>query len=703
MNYNFPQIIFLISSLLAALGLIFIIYSRDTAEKTTKLFILMLIISIAYLISHSIHFLFMRNADVTVLDISCHSFLLLMIVTLTFFTWNYPKAQKMGVIRSALIAIPSAILLLLLWDGKLISESHAHFNKYVAQYKDLYPLFLLWYILLILVNVYWLLKKFRSNDDMQIKAQILLFLVGIIITNFTLFIFGIFLPWITGFYFLIEMSPLAFLSGVILFTSVAIGRYNMFPAALDRVRTFSINKKIFLSALILVPIIILLIEIPLVKIIFDVKSSAELTKYFYITVIGGVFVGVTMTFVILKIISNPIIKLKSKVIEIEKGNYGIKVDFNSNDEIGELTEAFNNMSETLNNNAVELKTKEDRISLLLNAFDKSSAAITIVDNNFKIIEVNETFCKLIGKKKEEAVNRYLGKLQFSKIKNLKFEDIKNEIKKNNGFEGEISQSFGGAEEKHLLISATRAPLNRQNYEGYLFVEVDITDRKKLEAQLLKSEKLAALGKMAAVLAHEIKTPLTSIKMNADILFETLELGKEDRFPISIMQREINRLNNLVKDVLQFSRQMDLVYDKFVIKDLVDDIFSQLRSKLLQKEISFINKVKNIEIEADYGKLKQVFLNLIENAIESCDYNNIIEVFSSLENHAGKIKIFVKDNGMGIANKDKIFEPFFTTKSSGTGLGLPVSQKIIEQHNGEIKLISSKQQETIFEIVLPLNK
>ena len=701
MPVSIDEIAFLVATILTVFGLIIIVYSRDNRNKTNYLFILMLVLSILYLISHSIHFLFMHTEVVTTLDLSCHSLLLLMIVTLTFFTWNFPSPGNIGWLRTLLIIIPSLVILVLLWDGKLIISSNIHLqsHKYVAHYSGIYPLYLIWYLVLISVNFYWLLKKYFAANEQVIKTQLLLFLVGILITNIVLYTFGFLLPWIVGFYFLIEISPLAFLFGVVLFTTVAVGKYNMFPAAFKKVNTFSINKKIFFSALILVPIIILLVEIPLIRIIFNINSNSELLSLFFITIIGGIIVSVSMAFVIIKIISNPLNKLKNNAIEIEKGNYGAALEVLSNDEIGELAKAFNNMSGTLLNNSIELKKREERISMLLTAFEKSSAAIAIVNDDFFIVEANTAFCRLIGKDMDELLNQSIADVQFGKSFSPVFVRIKNRLFESGYYEGEF-EAEGGENGLKLLLSVSHTTVFKNEPGGYLFVEVDITDRKKLESQLLNAKKLAALGEMAAVLAHEIKNPLTSIKMNADILEESLPLKKEDEFPFSIIKKEINRLNNLVKDVLQFSRQMDLVYTEFDIKNLVSEINSQLIAKFDKKKISFLNKAESLKMSADYEKLKQVFLNLFENSIDAVDNGGSIEISSSKTD--GELRIIFKDTGKGIKDSEKIFEPFFTTKASGTGLGLSVSQKIIEQHGGNLKLSSSVPGETVFEIVLPLD-
>jgi len=120
MTENVIQTIFMLVTILGAIGLIFIIYSRNFEANTNRLFVITLIFIIGYIISHSIHFFWMPISDVTILDKSCHSLLLMIIVSLTFFTWNFPKSKPIGIIKISLILIPSAILLVLLWTGNLI-------------------------------------------------------------------------------------------------------------------------------------------------------------------------------------------------------------------------------------------------------------------------------------------------------------------------------------------------------------------------------------------------------------------------------------------------------------------------------------------------------------------------------------------------------------------------------------------------------
>ncbi|VAX24397.1 Nitrogen regulation protein NtrB [hydrothermal vent metagenome] len=701
MNEVIP-FIFMISTILASLGLIVIIYSRNADKYTSNLFILILILVIAYVIAHGMHFHMLSTSvkEVTILDKSCHSLLLLIIITLTFFSISFVNKQKVGVITSLLILIPSIILLYMLWTGNLVYESHVHLDQFKAHYDPKYPLFLAWYLVLIFYVSFVLIRKYIKEENHQIKKQILILFFGLLLTNLTSFVFGLFLPWILGFYYLVEISPLAFLAGLILFTTIGVGKYNMFPNVLDKVNSFSLSKKIFLIALIAVPLVIIIIQIPLGRVLFGIETPDAWTRYFLMTLLGGIIVSVTISFIVLKVILSPIEKLKNQALEIQKGNFGIVVDINSNDEIGELAYAFNEMTNTLKKDVEEIKQKEYRITMLLDAFDKSFTSIALVDSSFKIMQANNMFCKINSVDKNEIVNKSIDEIHFKGILEKKFHTIKQELQKNNTYEGELIFQGNDDHLKTFLISVTQFDLSGIEKKGFLFVEVDITRLKKLESQLAKAEKLAAIGKMGAILAHEVKTPLTSIKMNADILSNTLVLNDDDKQSFAIINKEINRLNNLVKEILQFSRQSELNYTTFNIIDILRAIEKNNSNKFLTKKFVIFINMDDFKITADWEKLYQAFLNIVENSFESSQDGGYIKFESTI--YKNKVVIIVTDNGKGIPQgiRERIFEPFYTSKSSGTGLGLSICQKIIEQHNGAIALLSSEVGRTIFEITLP---
>ncbi|MBU2493284.1 MAG: PAS domain S-box protein [Bacteroidetes bacterium] len=692
--------VFMVTTILAAVGLIIIISSRNADKYSSNLFILTLLLVIAYVISHGLHFYMLAAEDVTILDQSCHSLLLLIAISLTFFSISYPYHQKLGLLKSSIILIPSIALLYLLWTGNLVQESHVHTAKFEAHYDYKYPLFLIWYIILILYALYELIKKYNQESNTQIRNQILVLFFGLMITNLTSFAFGMLLPWVLGFYYLVEMSPLAFLAGLILFTTFGVGKYNMFPNVMERVHSFSINKKMFLIAFIAVPIVIVMVQIPLGRVLFGITTPAEWTKYFVISLLGGTIVSITISFITLRVIAQPIEKLKSQAIEIQKGVYGTLVDIGSNDEIGELAYTFNDMSLTLKKDSEELKEKENHISMLLNAFDKSYTSIALVNNSFKIILVNRIFCDLNGIDRKSILNKDIKDVHFKHENEESFARIVEELGRKDRFEGEVVFKTANSE-KTFLITVTPFEIGEGN-QGYLFVEVDITKIKQLELQLVQSEKLATIGKMAAVLAHEVKTPLTSIKMNADILSNSLALNSEDKQSFGIINKEINRLNNLVKEVLQFSRQSELDFDVFDFNEIIQTIYKNTKSRYESRGFEIDNKIINFQINGDREKLYQVFLNLIENAFEASRDNGYIIIENIIKTGISKIKLTDNGRGIPVEIKPRIFEPFYTTKSSGTGLGLSICKKIIEQHKGSIKLIDSEPGSTIFEIDLPIN-
>ncbi|MAT59381.1 MAG: hypothetical protein CMF23_15520 [Ignavibacteriae bacterium] len=693
--------LFLIATIISAIGIIYIIYSRSIAEISRKLFVLTLLLVIGYLISHFVHFIIMPSEDVTILDQSCHSFLLLIILVLTFFSYYFHSSKDMSFPLKLFLIVPSAALILLLWSGYLVESSHVHTKKLEAHYSPYYAGYLVWYVLLLSLSIYFLVKKAIISKSNQIRKQIFTVLIGLIITNLTAFVFGLYLPWILGFYYLVEISPLAFFIGVILTTAIAISRFDLFPTAISKIQSFSLNKKIIFSAVIVVPVIILLIQIPLGRILFDIQTGEQWEHYFFISLFGGIIVSTAMAFMITKLIANPLNKLIEKTTEIRRGNYGTVVDIYSNDELGKLAATFNEMSKTLIIDSVELELKQNRIEMLLNAFEKSNAAICVLNLSGKIIELNTEFSNILKISKANLYNSIIFKI-IEPATNLKeLTEVLQKFNGKNKLEEEISIQFD-EEIKNYLITMSPFYIDEAKPAGYLLIAIDTTDLKKLESQLAHSEKLAALGKMAAILTHEIKTPLTSIKMNSDMLAESLVLNEDDASSMNIIKKEINRLNNLVKEVLLFAKQMNLNKEQFDIKELIEEIIGNYKAKFADKNFKVIYDGKSAEIYADKEKLHQVFLNLIQNSYESVEENGELKIDSVVDKSKdGRILFKLMDNGLGIPEdmKKKIFEPFYTTKSSGTGLGLAVARKIIELHNGTIELVSSRKGETIFQIEL----
>jgi len=700
MHDLFPHLLFLIATFIGSVGILSVILARDTESKNGKLLILLLILVCGYLISHGFHFLVMFNKDVTILDISCHSFLLLIVVTMTFLALGLSTNRASGRVESLLISVPSSIIMVFLWSGKFIEWSHSHSGNFVARYGSGYPLFLIWYGVLILYSGYVTIQNIRKEPDEQLKNQLKVFLLGVLITNLLTFTIGLLLPWVNGFYALVEVSPLAFLSGVILFTGISIGKYNMFPATIDKINRFSIKRKMFFITVIIVPMIILIIQIPLGKLLFGIETDGDLMRYFFTGLLGAVIVSLSMTFAVIQIISLPLKKLKLQACQIEMGELGVQYEYPSNDEIGELSTAFNKLSSSLLKNARELITKENRINILLDAIDRSAASIVLMSEDLTIIEANRQFVTLFGDNEKDIKGKKLDSFPF-----FAEGKIISEMSKANAVNDQVGEEItlpDDFENKIILVSLSKIKTVKET-SGFILVGLDITKQKKMEKQIVNSEKLAALGKMSTVLAHEIKTPLTSIKLNVEMLIESLDLSSEDESSFRIIQKELNRMNGLVNDVLQLSRVYVLNYSDVSINKFVEDILAEVGNKLRQKQIHVKNRIGTFRVAMDSDKMRQVLLNMIDNAIEASQENGFIEFESAIDVSKNEFYLKIRNGYQELPEIEKIFEPFYTNKASGTGLGLSISKNIIEQHQGSIKITLPGENQIEFTITLPLGR
>ncbi|MGB5896487.1 MAG: HAMP domain-containing sensor histidine kinase, partial [Ignavibacteriaceae bacterium] len=157
----------------------------------------------------------------------------------------------------------------------------------------------------------------------------------------------------------------------------------------------------------------------------------------------------------------------------------------------------------------------------------------------------------------------------------------------------------------------------------------------------------------------------------------------------------------LQDVLNYSRHSSLRFVSISMHKKINSIKQDIYHLLTEKQIEIKNHIGDQKVFADAQKIQSLFTQLIDNSIEAIGNNGVIEFTTSVNKEYELLDIFLKDSGCGFNKSNKVFEPFYTTKSSGTGLGLTIAKKIVEQHNGTINLVSSKPGETIFKISLPL--
>ncbi len=227
-------------------------------------------------------------------------------------------------------------------------------------------------------------------------------------------------------------------------------------------------------------------------------------------------------------------------------------------------------------------------------------------------------------------------------------------------------------------------------------------------QLIQYEKLTAIGKLAAGIAHEINNPLTSILLNSHLIAE--KIGKKHTLQenLKLIIDETTRCGTIVKGLLQFSRQSPPEKTAARINDVIEDTLLLFESQILVNKVRIDKRLgSNLPmLMIDTNKVKQVFTNLLLNALDAMPSGGVLTICSRLPEEKSYVEVSFADTGQGITDDEmnKIFDPFFTTKGTkGTGLGLSVSYGIIQQHNGEITVESEVGAGTVFTIRLPVEK
>lgn len=234
---------------------------------------------------------------------------------------------------------------------------------------------------------------------------------------------------------------------------------------------------------------------------------------------------------------------------------------------------------------------------------------------------------------------------------------------------------------------------------------DMTEVKHLRDEVARTRRLASIGSIAAGIAHEIRNPLSSIKGFATYFKERYAEIPEDRGTAEIMVQEVDRLNRVINQLLSVARPMTIEKKPQPLQPIIRHGLRMIENKAREKEIRVTEDLPDTvaDVPADKDAIGQALLNLFLNAVESMDKGGTLSV-ALRESGGGLVRIEVADTGCGIEKRelDRIFDLYYTTKPSGTGLGLPMVQKIIDAHGGDIRIESEPGSGTLVEILLPTN-
>jgi two-component system sensor histidine kinase HydH len=259
----------------------------------------------------------------------------------------------------------------------------------------------------------------------------------------------------------------------------------------------------------------------------------------------------------------------------------------------------------------------------------------------------------------------------------------------------------------LEIGASSLKDEKDVFLGNVLLFKDLTEVRALRREVARSQRLASVGRLAAGVAHEIRNPLSSIKGFATYFKERYPDRPDDQQTADIMIQEVDRLNRVVGQLLEFARPISIKRQPISLQTLLKDSIRLIEDRAAEKNISILTR-NDAGIDAAWGdpdRINQILLNLYLNAIDSMQNGGELRVQLSSEGDSQEICIKVSDTGCGInpEHLSKVFDPYFTTKSTGTGLGLAIAHNIVETMDGRIKVESHKKRGTTFTVTLPNSK
>ncbi len=340
-------------------------------------------------------------------------------------------------------------------------------------------------------------------------------------------------------------------------------------------------------------------------------------------------------------------------------------------------------------------------SKLLETMDN---AVISVDNKGNIKTFNRKSEEIFDKKKEEVLNK-----DCQEVLNLNINGkclLKECLLEKKNITQEIILEEKGLKKKILDLNTSFLADESGEITGVVAVIRDITEIKDLNEEVARHKRLSALGKLSAGIAHEIRNPLSSIRGLAQFVYNSFSKTDERKEDLNTIIQEVDRLNKLVVQVLDFAKLQKPNLTRFSLNDLIGKITELFKLETKNKQINFSSELSPdiSEIQADEDQVRQILMNVIINAIQAISNKGEIKIKTEKTLLKGEpaIKLIIEDSGIGIPEKDftQIFDPFFSTKDKGSGLGLSIVYKLVEAHQGEIKVESKEGEGTKFVIFLP---
>ncbi|THB74657.1 MAG: PAS domain S-box protein [Desulfobacteraceae bacterium] len=353
---------------------------------------------------------------------------------------------------------------------------------------------------------------------------------------------------------------------------------------------------------------------------------------------------------------------------------------------------------------IELKESEHKYKMLVENISDGY----LVLHNENVILVNSAFCSMHGLKKTNVFMAsfldFVAKDSREKVRKIISRKVVN------GFQpGPFEYQRLTLEGESLPTEMSFTPSRFKKRDYNLCILRDITKRVEMEKKSREMERMAYIGKITASLSHELRNPLSSVKMNLQILGRNPEFKGNDHRRLKISEKEIHRLEGILQQLLDYSKPIAVHFAMMDINPVVEFCAELLNGKFLKRHIacSVVTDHSLPRLMADKRRIEQVVINLLLNAMESIEGKGEVTISTGRHTTGPEpfVVIRVQDDGKGIENKELplVFDPYYTTKTTGTGLGLANVKQIVDAHNGYINLISTKEpgrSGTTFEVFIP---
>lgn len=446
----------------------------------------------------------------------------------------------------------------------------------------------------------------------------------------------------------------------------------------------------------------------------NIRPSAQYIKLSYkilLVVMAALilFSAIWAGFYVARNLTNPIRKLAEATNEVALGNYKITLQSDADDEVGLLVDSFNQMTKDLQKHKQELidtnNELNERRKLIEVVFRNISSGVISVDHQERVVSMNLVAERLLGTDQNKAIGQKLKSILPPDIMTQIFDEIQESQDIGSRFTGQFEYTNQHNGQTYTFLVHASKIFDRDGYEhGTVIVFDDASDQ-------IKAQKVAAWKEVARRIAHEIKNPLTPIRINAERVLKKYlhQLKNEDQDVFkSCMESILYNVDSMKDLVNEFSKFSKLPSVRTKLQDLSPIIIHAVKFfRLGYPHIDFVVELSSDlpKLELDRDQMNRMLLNVFSNSVEALRYtkDSKIIVKASVQEDLNLLSLEIDDNGRGIAdeNKGKVMEPYFSTRPDGSGLGLAIVHQIITDHGGYLRIQDSDTEFTGTKVLVEL--